>query len=153
MYGGSDETCVLCNKAVYMAERVSTDGKIYHNNCFRCRTCNKKLALGTYAQIDGTLFCKPHFDAQFHAAGRYEVVSAASAPVLRNIENMDPRGGAWHRGGGDWTPSKLGDGDRLGMYLEYLIERLGEQQKHMNELRGAIEDLRDAIEFQRNDDA
>ncbi|KAK4536836.1 hypothetical protein CDCA_CDCA10G2861 [Cyanidium caldarium] len=147
MYGGSDETCSICGKLVYAAERVSTDGRIYHNNCFRCRTCNKKLALGTYAQIDGVLFCKPHFDAQFNAAGRYEVFTAAPAqPAYGNLENVARLGNVSQSGVRKTLDGmNAGTMEPLRAYIEYLIDRIGEQQQHMDELRMAMEQLRDGL--------
>lgn len=139
IYGGSSEVCCLCNKTVYAAERIATDGRIYHANCFRCHTCNKKLALGTYAQISGTLFCKPHFDAQFHAAGRYEVVT----PTKNGVGGRAPATDGRRKPLESWNPPA--SGEPVVRYLDYLLQRIEEQQQHMGELRDALEDLRNQL--------
>ena len=54
LFGGNKETCILCGKSVYPAEKTATTtGNIYHKECFRCTTCNKLLVPGT-ALEDGT---------------------------------------------------------------------------------------------------
>lgn len=172
--GGAGEACTICNTTVYAAERVSTDGRVYHAGCFRCHTCNKKLALGTYAQIEGTLFCKPHFDAQFHATGRYEVGNMerqyqqhygqrksvtttkttggggggggdGGMRVLRGMENtMRDAGG--HAAMVDKLRAIDGGGDdAVATYLDYLIEQVAEQEQRTVDLRAALEDLREHV--------
>lgn len=56
---------------VYYSEKVSTDGKIFHKKCFRCHECNKMLSVGTYAALEGQLFCKPCFKKCFKRNGNY----------------------------------------------------------------------------------
>uniref|UniRef100_W5M950 F-actin monooxygenase n=1 Tax=Lepisosteus oculatus TaxID=7918 RepID=W5M950_LEPOC len=60
--GGSD-TCHFCKKRVYVMERLSTEGRFFHRECFRCDVCNTTLRLGAYAfDVDeGKFYCKPHF--------------------------------------------------------------------------------------------
>jgi hypothetical protein len=36
--------CSLCQGKVYPVEELHVDGVLYHQNCFRCQTCNKARA-------------------------------------------------------------------------------------------------------------
>eukprot|EP00038_Savillea_parva_P009123 m.181394 g.181394 ORF g.181394 m.181394 type:complete len:1417 (-) comp15248_c0_seq1:41-4291(-) len=68
------DKCVVCTKRVYLNEKVSVDGHIYHKSCFRCSVseCKKLLSPGTYAAMDGTMFCKPCFKKMFKLKGNYD---------------------------------------------------------------------------------
>ncbi|KAK1353330.1 LIM domain-containing protein PLIM2c [Heracleum sosnowskyi] len=61
-FTGTTQKCKACDKTVYFVEMVSADGIPYHQNCFRCSNCNGKLSISTYHSLEGTLFCKPHFE-------------------------------------------------------------------------------------------
>ncbi|XP_066556541.1 F-actin-monooxygenase MICAL2 isoform X8 [Amia ocellicauda] len=69
--GGSD-ICHFCKKRVYVMERLSTEGRFFHRECFRCNVCSTTLRLGLYAfDVDeGTFYCKPHF-AQRKASNKH----------------------------------------------------------------------------------
>jgi len=71
---GEGERCVKCDERVYVAEKVSVDGQVYHKACFRCSVdgCKKKLSPGTYAAMQGTLYCKPCFKKMFKLKGNYD---------------------------------------------------------------------------------
>nr|XP_021326190.1 protein-methionine sulfoxide oxidase mical2b isoform X2 [Danio rerio] len=60
--GGSD-TCVFCQKRVYIMERLSAEGFFFHRECFRCHICGCSLRLGahTFDSQQGTFYCKMHF--------------------------------------------------------------------------------------------
>ena len=61
---GGDETCAACGKKAYFAERRTVGNKVYHNQCFCCTICRKKLThdYGFTANELGvdTLYCLPH---------------------------------------------------------------------------------------------
>eukprot|EP00871_Galdieria_phlegrea_P001335 jgi/Galph1/2201/GphlegSOOS_G892.1 len=79
-----DPKCEICQKAVYMAEKVTVDeNKAYHMGCFRCSTCKVKLSLGNYTLLDGVLFCKPHFHEAFLSTGTYR------APEHNKLTNKE----------------------------------------------------------------
>lgn len=40
--------CSVCSKTIYQAEFVGAGGKSFHDSCFRCKTCNKKLRQNDY---------------------------------------------------------------------------------------------------------
>lgn len=44
-FKGSPQKCKVCEKTVYIAEMISTNGVAYHNTCFRCKHCNGRLAV------------------------------------------------------------------------------------------------------------
>ncbi|KAG6428675.1 hypothetical protein SASPL_112928 [Salvia splendens] len=66
---GTTQKCHTCEKVVHVAEMVSADGVPYHKNCFKCDTCNGRLAISNYSTVDGKLYCKPHFEQLFRETG------------------------------------------------------------------------------------
>ncbi|KAM8975452.1 LIM domain and actin-binding protein 1 isoform 2-T2 [Pelodytes ibericus] len=66
------ETCFGCQKTVYPMERFLANQQVYHNSCFRCTHCSTKLSLGNYASLNGSVYCKPHFNQLFKSKGNYE---------------------------------------------------------------------------------
>jgi len=81
------EICTVCIKTVYVAEKLSADGKIYHKQCFRCSHCNRTLKLGTYCAFENKLFCKPHFIQLFKSRGKYDTLSKDTADALNMHED------------------------------------------------------------------
>lgn len=65
-FGGGGTPCASCNKAVYPAEAVSYEKKVYHAECMVCsiETCKKKCKVSDVAQFDGKLFCTKCFDSE-----------------------------------------------------------------------------------------
>jgi DNA-directed RNA polymerase subunit RPC12/RpoP len=41
--------CFVCSKTVYQAEYVGCSGKTFHNTCFKCATCDKKINQNDYS--------------------------------------------------------------------------------------------------------
>uniref|UniRef100_A0A914YS62 LIM zinc-binding domain-containing protein n=1 Tax=Panagrolaimus superbus TaxID=310955 RepID=A0A914YS62_9BILA len=70
--------CALCGKTVYPVERLFANKKLYHNNCFRCKSCNKKLSATQYNIHEGTLYCKQHYQEVLHP----ERTHAATAGLI-----------------------------------------------------------------------
>ncbi|KAJ0778950.1 putative transcription factor interactor and regulator LIM family [Helianthus annuus] len=68
-FSGTVQKCKACDKTVHFVEMISADGVPYHKTCFRCVQCNGKLVMSSYFQLDGTLYCKPHFDQKFKEMG------------------------------------------------------------------------------------
>ncbi|KAA0708069.1 LIM domain and actin-binding protein 1 [Triplophysa tibetana] len=71
-YVSIKESCVSCQKTVYPLEKIIADQQIYHNTCFCCAFCSTKLRLGTYASLNGNIYCKPHFSQLFKSKGNYD---------------------------------------------------------------------------------
>uniref|UniRef100_A0A8C4RRC6 LIM zinc-binding domain-containing protein n=1 Tax=Erpetoichthys calabaricus TaxID=27687 RepID=A0A8C4RRC6_ERPCA len=55
------ETCSACFKDVYPAEKMATDKLIFHQSCFCCKQCKKKLSMHNYAAMSGDLYCILHY--------------------------------------------------------------------------------------------
>lgn len=58
--------CAVCSKIVYPVERVFANKCLYHNNCFKCSKCSKKLTPTNYNSHEGRLLCKVHYLEIFH---------------------------------------------------------------------------------------
>ena len=67
--GGQGEPCTACGEMVFLAERRVAGSAPYHADCFRCKTCSKKLLTDWEADPDGVLFCQVHFNQQLMAKG------------------------------------------------------------------------------------
>ncbi|XP_059318784.1 LIM domain-containing protein WLIM2b-like isoform X1 [Lycium ferocissimum] len=78
-FTGNQQKCKACEKTVYIAEMISTNGVAYHNTCFRCKHCNGRLALSTYSTLDGVLYCKPHFEQIYKEKGGAPLKHSASS--------------------------------------------------------------------------
>ena len=71
-----NKKCAHCNKTVYLMEQVSVNDIIYHNTgCFQCATCKVTLTMSTFAALDGTNYCKPHFKQLFKRKGSYKDIN------------------------------------------------------------------------------
>jgi len=68
---GPGERCLVCSKRVYVKEKLSADGKIFHKTCFKCKHCKRQLSLGDYSFLEGSYYCKPHFKQLFKLKGDY----------------------------------------------------------------------------------
>lgn len=68
-FSGTIQKCKACDKTVHFVEMISADGIPFHKTCFRCSQCNGKLVMSSYFQLDGFLYCKPHFDQKFKEMG------------------------------------------------------------------------------------
>jgi len=65
------DECNVCYAKVYLTEKLDIDKKVFHKNCFKCLHCSKILSAGTYASMEGAVYCKPHFKQLFHEKGNY----------------------------------------------------------------------------------
>ncbi|XP_033208650.1 uncharacterized protein LOC117167665 isoform X3 [Belonocnema kinseyi] len=66
------EICESCEKKVYPLEKVETNNKIFHKQCFRCLQCNCILRMDTFTLNNGKLYCIPHFKQLFITRGNYD---------------------------------------------------------------------------------
>jgi len=89
------EKCVVCQKTVYAMEKVSLEDKVFHENCFKCTHCKKKLSPGTYTALGDDFYCKPHYQQLFASKGNYsegfgkEKPTAAWAPQTGSYGGVD----------------------------------------------------------------
>ncbi|KAJ1372134.1 hypothetical protein KIN20_034211 [Parelaphostrongylus tenuis] len=58
--------CAVCGKTVYPVERIFANKQLYHNQCFKCSKCEKKLTPTNYNSHQGALLCKVHMLEVFH---------------------------------------------------------------------------------------
>ncbi|XP_027080034.1 LIM domain-containing protein WLIM2b-like [Coffea eugenioides] len=72
-FSGTQQKCKACDKTVHFAEMMSADGVPYHNTCFRCTHCNGRLTMSNYSKspLDGSLYCKPHFEQLLRENGGF----------------------------------------------------------------------------------
>ncbi|KAJ8374994.1 hypothetical protein SKAU_G00055740 [Synaphobranchus kaupii] len=66
------EQCAACLKPVYPMEKTVADKFIFHNNCFCCKHCKKKLSICSYAALYGEFYCMFHYQQLFRTRGNYD---------------------------------------------------------------------------------
>ena len=66
------EGCAVCQKVVYAMEKLEADKIVYHKTCFKCSVCKTILSTGTYAALEGIIYCKTHFKQLFKEKGNYD---------------------------------------------------------------------------------
>jgi len=57
---------------VYPMEQLVADGLFFLKGCFTCQECKKPIGLGSYAALQGKIYCKPHFKQLFKLKGNYD---------------------------------------------------------------------------------
>jgi cysteine/glycine-rich protein len=64
---------------VYVTEKITADGTVYHKACFKCLHCNGTLTLSNFAAMNGKTYCKPHFKQLFKMEGKYNFAGKEGA--------------------------------------------------------------------------
>lgn len=82
--------CETCSKIVGFAEAVHRDAKIFHRDCFRCGSCQKKLARGAGLRDRGLYFCNNCHAKNFGPYGFKRGVSRNRNTLKRVKMNMQP---------------------------------------------------------------
>jgi hypothetical protein len=65
------DVCVTCNLNTHAIDRIVADKRAYHKLCFKCIECSMTLSMANFAQLNGKLYCKPHFKQLFKLKGNY----------------------------------------------------------------------------------
>ncbi|KAL5503186.1 hypothetical protein EMCRGX_G010094 [Ephydatia muelleri] len=84
------ETCETCHKTVYAMERLEADKKVFHKTCFKCCVCQKTLSVGTYAALEGVIYCKVHFKQLFKQKGNYDEGFGREQHKTKWLKKDDP---------------------------------------------------------------
>jgi len=72
--------CTVCEKTVYDQERQSYDNKHWHQACFKCLSCKRRIDVKSVAMIKGDLYCKPCFLKVFKEKGSYASFGVKTLP-------------------------------------------------------------------------
>ncbi|ETV91438.1 hypothetical protein H310_13982 [Aphanomyces invadans] len=71
VFGGSPK-CTLCAKSVYANDlKTQLEGKIFHQECFKCANCSTQLNLNNFTFAGDQLLCKVHYMQSFHKNNGY----------------------------------------------------------------------------------
>eukprot|EP01088_Endostelium_zonatum_P000136 TRINITY_DN1020_c0_g1_i1.p1 TRINITY_DN1020_c0_g1~~TRINITY_DN1020_c0_g1_i1.p1 ORF type:complete len:163 (-),score=51.48 TRINITY_DN1020_c0_g1_i1:40-501(-) len=68
-FGGNNPKCPRCGKSVYHAEKKEGGGFSWHQNCFTCHMCNKRLDSTTLNTHEGEIYCGPCHGGAFGPTG------------------------------------------------------------------------------------
>lgn len=90
------EVCESCEKKVYPLEKVETNNKIFHKQCFRCLQCNCILRMDSFTLNNGKLYCIPHFKQLFITRGNYD-----------EGFGVDPHKNKWANSSNSTSPSPI----------------------------------------------
>ncbi|KAL4225347.1 hypothetical protein ACF0H5_016035 [Mactra antiquata] len=74
-FGGGNK-CDICQKTVYQAEQQEAGGRYFHKLCFKCSICKMSLKLDNYAQAEGVLYCKKHYQEKVVACNTQDPAAA-----------------------------------------------------------------------------
>jgi len=91
--------CTVCDKTVYDQERQSYDNRHWHQACFKCLSCKRRIDVKSVAMIKGDLYCKPCFLKVFKEKGSYASFGVKTLP------NWKPGGADGGVGPDEHTPT------------------------------------------------
>ena len=55
--GRHSDPCRICNKSVFILERLNVTGRILHRTCFKCARCGNQLSLAGYYETETGEYC------------------------------------------------------------------------------------------------
>jgi cysteine/glycine-rich protein len=118
--------CPRCNDRVYHAEETLAIGQSWHQKCFSCKTCKRKLDSGNLCDKDGEIFCKPCYGRAFGPKG-YGFGGGAGSLATFGADTIVPVAGdaAPVSAPTKWCNScdKAGEGRFCGDCGEQLVDR------------------------------
>ena len=53
----NSENCIICDKPVFILERLNVGGKLFHRTCFKCARCEEQLTLASFYETETGQFC------------------------------------------------------------------------------------------------
>ena len=68
LVNSSQDICYFCGKKVYLMEKKTLDGRLFHQPCFKCTKCSKNVMNLAHNFLDGKLYCKNHYVIEKEAA-------------------------------------------------------------------------------------
>merc|ERR1719471_690847 len=51
------EHCCVCDKPVFLLERLTVSSRIFHRTCFKCARCGEQLTLASFYETETGQFC------------------------------------------------------------------------------------------------
>ncbi|KAL5525080.1 hypothetical protein ACEPAF_8949 [Sanghuangporus sanghuang] len=80
MPGTGTPLCARCSKAVYFAEQVKANGKVFHKPCLRCTECNTALDSSRLAEKGEKVVCRSCYSKFYGPQGSgYALLGKAGA--------------------------------------------------------------------------
>jgi len=66
---GASPKCARCGKSVFANEKVSAGNKDYHQACFKCKMCGKRMDATTMTEHNEDIYCKTCYGKHFGPKG------------------------------------------------------------------------------------
>ena len=60
-FGGGDK-CPVCEKTVYISERLELGDKAIHKTCLKCVACSMRLTVENYHTHADQFYCRQHYN-------------------------------------------------------------------------------------------
>ena len=98
-FGTGTPLCARCSKAVYFAEQVKANGRLFHKMCLRCTDCNTALDSSRLAEKGEKIVCRSCYSKVSWIAGFFDVSLVSGAvPCTDMLYNscMGPKGVGMH---------------------------------------------------------
>ena len=54
--------CSVCEKTVYLSERLELNDKAVHKACLKCVTCSMRLTVESYHTHADQFYCRQHYN-------------------------------------------------------------------------------------------
>lgn len=109
--------CDSCQCAVFEDDRLEIDGKVWHQNCFRCAHCNCRLSIATCAPFEDRYYCPEHYDLLFKS---FTENSNNNNSIYASKRRMSVNSSS-RRGGGGGRPGSGAIGGSVAGTNEYTI--------------------------------
>ena len=101
-FGTGTPLCARCSKAVYFAEQVKANGRLFHKMCLRCTDCNTALDSSRLAEKGEKIVCRSCYSKVSWIVGFFDVSFVLEVvPCTDMLYNscMGPKGVDMHFSG------------------------------------------------------